>query len=184
MADMLTTMPDSFAAGTTVKFTSTFSDYPANGGWTATLYLAGISVLAPVTGSAVNESFQFTLAAANTKALKPGSYKWRITCQSGAEIYTAASGLVSVDQDLAQAGETDAQTFAEKALALVEARLLGRYTDDMESFSIAGRAVSQIPQRELLDVRDRLSEEIRMSKANGKFIRDVRVIFSGTGGEA
>lgn len=180
---MATTMPNSFCAGTTVDLLLSYADYPASAGWSASLYLAGASVLTPVTGVPTGNAYAFTMTASNTKLLKAGTYKWRVVCQLNGNVYVADSGIVMVEQDLAQAGESDAQTFAEKALALVEARLLGRYLEDMESFSIAGRAVSQIPQRELLDVRDRLMEEIRMSKAGGQFIRDVRVIFSGVRSE-
>lgn len=178
MPEMANTMPDKIFAGTTVKMTLGYGDYPA-ATWSAKLYMAGISVLAPVSGVPNGNDFDFTISAANTKQLKAGTYKWRVVCQSGADVFVADSGVVTIEQDLEQAGETDAQSFAERALALVEARLLNRYVEDMESFQIAGRAVSQIPHNELLEVRDRLLEEIRMSKAGNQFMRDVRVVFSG-----
>lgn len=175
-----TTLPLSFVAGTTVKFTLSSTDYPASGGWTAKLYLAGKSVITPVTGSASGDDFSFTLSSAVTSALKAGAYSWRILATKAGEVYAAATGTVTVEADLAQAGEGDAQAWAEKALDLIEARLLGRYSEDMESFAVAGRSVAQIPQRELLAVRDKLREEIRLAGAGGQFVRDVRVTFSGT----
>lgn len=177
-------MPLEFVAGTTVKFTLSSGDYPANAGWTAKLYFAGKSVIVPLVGTASGADFAFTMSATVTAALKPGAYQWRVLATKAGEVYTAESGTVDVLQDLSQAGEGDAQTFAEKALALVELRLLGRYVEDMESFAVAGRVVSQIPQSELLAVRDRLREEIRLAGAGGQFIRDVRVTFSGTVNES
>ena len=180
MPGMSNTMPLSFAAGTTVKLTLSSAEYPADAAWTAKLYVAGRSVIVPVVGVASGADFTFTLSATVTAALLPGAYSWRVLATKSGEVYQADTGTVTVLQDLAQAGEGDAQSFAEKALMLVEARLLGRYLEDMESFQVAGRAVSQIPQKELLAVRDRLAEEIRLAGAGGQFIRDVRVTFSGT----
>lgn len=177
-----TDWPERFTAGTTVKVTRTHSAYPATSGWSLTFYLTGIDVITPVTGTPNGTGFDFTLSATVTAKLRAGTYRWTERAVSGAEKYTAESGVLVVDADPAQMGATDGQSWEEKALALVEARLLGRYSEDMESFQIGTRVVTQIPHKELLAVRDDLKERLRVA-GGGSFIREVRAAFTGTDSE-
>ena len=62
MAQELSALPESFAAGTTVKYRKRFSDYPARAGWTLKLHLASASVLAK-TAAADGDDFVVTIAA-------------------------------------------------------------------------------------------------------------------------
>lgn len=179
-----TTWPTTFAAGTTVKATRSFSDYSASDGWSVTLYVVGASVMSPVVGSANGSSFDFTMTATATAGLLPGTYVWRELASKAGENYIADSGTFVVSADVRTLGAGDAQSFEEKALALVEARLLARYSEDMETFAIAGRSVAQIPHDELLAIRDSLIERIRLRNAGSSFVRDVLVRFTGTGAES
>ena len=62
MAQELSALPESFAAGTTVNYRKRFSDYPASAGWTLKLHLAGASVMAK-TAAADGDDFVVTIAA-------------------------------------------------------------------------------------------------------------------------
>lgn len=177
-----TTWPTGFAAGTTVKATRTHSAYPATDGWSLTLYLVGVSVIAPLAGTPNGSGFDFTLPATVTAALKAGTYRWVERATKGAEAFDAETGTVVVSANVAGMGAGDGQAWEEKALALVEARLLARYSEDMETFQIGSRTVAQIPHDELLGVRDSLIERLRIA-SGGAFIRDVRATFTGTGAE-
>jgi len=61
----LTALPARFDAGTTVKYTRTLADFPANGGWSLALYISGAAYFT-VAGSASGASFDFTIAATKT----------------------------------------------------------------------------------------------------------------------
>jgi len=177
-----TTWPERFTAGTTVKATRTHASYPATDRWSLTLYMVGVSVITPLAGTPSGSGFDFTLSATVTAALKAGTYKWVERATKAAEKYEAASGVLVVDADVAQMGAGDGQTYEEKALMLVEDRLLKRYSEDMETFQIGSRTVAQIPHDELAAVRDSLIERLRIA-SGGAFIRDVRATFTGTGAE-
>ncbi len=149
MAQELSALPESIAAGTTVKYRKRFSDYPAGAGWTLNLHLAGASVLAK-TAVADGDDFVVTLAAEDTAgAFTPGLYKWveRISNVAG-EVYEVASGTVTVLPNLAEATEGSEQEWVERAIVALKAHIEGRLPAGMESYQIAGRAVSKIPVKE------------------------------------
>ena len=162
----LTQLPTSFAAGTTVTYTRTIPDYPATAGWTLSLRLSGIDVLAQ-NATASGADYVVTLTAAATAPLHAGLYVFEERVTKGAEVYTVASGNVTVTANLATAGAGDLQSWDEKTLAVVEAALAGRLTSDLESYQIAGRAVTKIPIKDLLELRNQLSARVARMKNNG-----------------
>lgn len=56
------------------------------------------------------------------------------------------------------------QRHAEKTLAVIEAALEGRLTDDIESYQIAGRAVSKIPIEQLTALRGQYAALVRQER--------------------
>jgi hypothetical protein len=176
----LTALPEAFAAGTTVKYTRSFSDYPASAGWTAKLHLAGVTVLT-VESDADGASFVFTLAATATADLKPGNHLWREIVEKAGEKFIAASGMVRVEPDVEAATAGSLQGWEEAQLAVVEAALAGRLTSDMESYQIAGRAIVKIPASELLKLRNQLRAAVNAQSRPGRMGPTVVVEFSGGG---
>jgi hypothetical protein len=181
---MAQTLPDSFPAGTTVKFSASSSSYPSPA-WAMALQVAGASVLRKAGSASVPAGgFDFVLTAVDTAALVPGTYSYRLVVSKSGEVYEFERGVFEVLRDFSAAGEGDAQAWAEKALKLVEDRLLERYSEDMETFAIGSRTVAQIPKAELEATRARLIEEIRLAKAGGEFIREVRATFTDVSSES
>lgn len=162
----LTAVPASFSAGSTLALSLTLPNYPGPT-WTATLYLNGKAVLTKA-GIATGEVHRFTLSAVETAALNPGTYKWllRAAVSDQSTVVDVAAGTLVVTPNPATAAAGDGQTFEEKALALVESALLGRLPSGMETFQIAGRAVSQIPIAELLKVRAQLRQAVALQRGS------------------
>lgn len=177
MATTLTSMPAKFTSGETVKYTVTHPDYPASSGWTLTLYLAGIDTPTPIAGNASGDSFAITISSAASAAIAAGVYQYEERATKSSETYIAASGKVTVLANIAAAAAGDFREFAETALEIVEAAIAGRLTSDMQSFTIAGRAVTKIPIAELLDIRAKLQAEIASSASPGTFGKSVLVQF-------
>src|SRR5512139_1557081 len=97
MTQELSALPESFAAGTTVKYRRRLSDYPASAGWTLKLHLAGASVLAK-TATADGDDFLVTIEATDTEGdFAAGLYKWveRVS-NAGGEVYEVGRGTVTV----------------------------------------------------------------------------------------
>lgn len=180
-APLLTEMPSSLTAGTTVTYTRSHADYPANGGWTLTLYVAGVGLLAPITGTPLGTGFVVTLSATATAELPSGTYQWEERVTDGSAVYVAASGTVSVHRNIALAGDKDMQSHAERTLAIIEAALEGRLPDGMESYTIAGRAVTKIPLTELVELRARYRSEVEALRTPTRFGIPVLTTFTQTG---
>lgn len=175
--DPLSQMPESFAAGTTVKLLRELSDYPADDGWTYALHLRGVGTLDAV-GSASGSAFAVTLAAADTDGLAAGTYRWTERVAKAGEKYDAATGLVVVTLDMAAAAAGAGQSHAERVLALIEAAIEGRIPNGMESYQIQGRSVSKIPLMDLERLRGIYAARVARQK-NGGQIGSIQMVFRG-----
>lgn len=175
-------MPASFHSGETVKLSLSYGDYPASGGWTLKLYLAGASI-ANFSGTPTDTGFAVTLSAAATTLLEPGNYKWRTVVTSGSESYVADDGVVAVGANIIEQVAGGMQSVEEKHLNIIEALLTGRLETDMESYQIAGRAVTRIPIRELLELRATFKRTVEQQRNPGSFGPQIRVAFTGAENE-
>ncbi len=182
MAQELSALPESFAAGTTVRYRRRFTDYPSSAGWTLSLHLAGAGVLAK-TAVADGDDFMVTLAAEDTgSAFGAGLYKWveRVSNVTG-EIYEVASGIVTILPNLAEATEGSEQEWLERAVVALKAHVEGRLPTAMESYQIAGRAVSKMPVKEAVELLTTFESRLARLKNPDFVTRPVLVSFTGTG---
>lgn len=181
----LTEMPESFAAGTTVKVTFSFSDYPASDGWALKLSLAGPGVLT-VDADASGADHAVTLSAAETAALPAGGYFWSADASKAGETYRADSGKVNVEPNLAAAGAGDLQSSNEKLLVAIDAALASRLgtpgcslPKDIEAYSIDGVTVTKVPLEQLEKMRTKLAYAVAREKRGGGIGIQHRIAFTG-----
>ncbi len=182
MAPELSALPSSFSAGTTVRYRKRLSEYPAGAGWTLTLHLAGASVLARA-AAADGDDFIVTIEAADTSGgFTAGLYKWveRVS-NAGGEVYEVASGVVTILPDLAEASEGSEQEWLERAIAMLKAHIEGRLPAGMESYQIAGRAVSKLPLKEAMALLTTMESRLARLSEPGTVTRPVLVSFTTPG---
>jgi len=184
----LTALPDSFPAGTTVKYTRTVSDYPASGGWTLKLMLAGPATLS-VTAAASGADHVVTVTAAQSAALAAGVYRWAEEVSKDAEVYRVADGTVTVNPNMNTAQPGDLQSQDEKLLAAVNAMIAvrtgasGSAPKDIEAYSIDGVTITKVPLEQLYRLRTSLGIAVARAKRGGGFGRQHRVAFTGASQE-
>lgn len=178
--DALSAMPESFAAGTTVKLRRTHELYPASDGWGLILYVTGAQVVNAV-AVAAGDSFDITLSAAATGALSPGTYAWTERVIKAGEVADAASGFVTVTRNLAAAGPGDAQSFAEKTLPLVRAAIEAIVTGRMASYQVPGRGAEYLNLDELRKLEGELVADIRRARSGGRIGRQHLIDFRRAG---
>ncbi len=175
-------LPEAFPAGTTVVYRRRFTDYPADAGWTLKLHLAGASVLT-VTAAADGTDFLMTIAASDTAgAFTPGLYKWveRVSNVAG-EVYEVAAGVITISSNLAEATDGSEQEWVERAIVALKAHIDGRLSAGMESYQIAGRAVSKIPLKEAVALLSTFESRLGRLKNPDFVTRPVLVSFTPTG---
>lgn len=170
MPNELTALPESFSAGTTVAYTKSFTDYPAST-WTLTLYIAGVIVASfeAVANSVNGDAFDVTIPA--TAAIEPGFYQWVERVAYDGDVYEVASGKLTVNDNLATARDGDSQLWLERAIPVLRAHVEGRLTAGMQSYAIAGRAVTKIPIDEAVKMLDRFEGRLARLKNPDKVSR-------------
>jgi hypothetical protein len=182
-----TRWPRFLTAGATFKLDRSFVLYN-NTDWAYSLILAGAAVVKfsgtpQVTPDPLDASlFHVVLAPTDTQPLNPGGatplpYQFveRLTAASDGEIFDVNSGRVMIEANLALASAGDGVSFEEKTLAVLEAVVQGRITADVENYSIAGRSVSKIPAKELLQLRGQFRAIVWRQRNPGKLTSSIDV---------
>ena len=161
---MSSNMPGTIFQNTSVSWTDTVPDYPADQGWTLKYSLFNASLAKTFTSSASGSEHAFSLMPADTAALDPGRYDWTAYVEnaSGTERHVIWTGVVKVQADPASATPQDLRTHARKMLDAIEAALEGRATAqqlDLVRAALNGRAIEQSSER-LLVLRDKYRAEV------------------------
>lgn len=167
-------MQAQLAAGTTLKFTVTSSDYPASDGWVLSYRLtpraAGMAYT--FTATASGDDHLVNVARATTAGWAPGTYTVTAWVDKGAERYDVPSEfgqvVISPDPTTLAAG-TDTRSAAEIALASVQALLQGKASSGTLEYSINGRQLKSYSMAELLRLESKLKGDVnREAVAAGK----------------
>jgi len=182
MSTELTAFPESFPSGTTVKYRKTLSDYPASGGGTLTLHLAGAKNL-DATAQADGDDYLVTLTPAATAALPAGLYRWVERWSDGTDVLQVGEGVTTITPDLAASAEGSQQEWLDRVIAALEAHIEGRLPAGIESGQIAGRLISKIPIKEAVQLLSSFRSQLYHVANPQQVTRPVFVRFKQTGFE-
>lgn len=161
-----TAVPSVIRAGDTVRFTRNFGDFPVADGWALRLTVAGASkdgVAATTSGS----DYLFTLSAALTGQLQPGTYRYAITATLADARYTAEEGVLTVQADVQTATAGALRSHDEQVLELLEAELLARASSDHTEYAVEGRSLKRESITDLTAWADRLRGRIARRRRGG-----------------
>jgi hypothetical protein len=157
-------VPTNFPAGTTVKFSRSLNDFLASDGWIYTIYLNGLTQKFNKAATVLDNVFQIEFVPSDTASLNPGPYRYaeRLTNSGTGEVFdiTGDELVINIEPNVGSATAGVFNTFEERTLAVVEAAISGRLTADLQSYQIAGRAVTKIPIAELRTIRGELRAAI------------------------
>lgn len=157
------TEPARIVAGDTAKWIKQLGDYSAADGWVLTYTLVNATQRYTITGTAAGTDHLVTAAAAITAGWVAGDYSYRAQVAKAAEVFTVATGRITVEPTFAAA--TDGRSQARRTLEAVEATLEGRASSAVAEYQIAGRMLKNIPLTELLALRDRLRFDVLREEA-------------------
>lgn len=177
-ATIPTIEPAVINAGDTAKWTKTLADYPATDGWALTYTLVNAAQRYTVTAAASGSDYLITIAAATTATYATGNYDFRGQVSKAGEVFTVATGRLTVKPTFATAIEE--RTQARRTLDAIEATLEGRSTSATAEYEIAGRKMKYIDVPDLLALRDRFRADVaREDAANsvGAGLADKRRVY-------
>lgn len=169
-------MPPRFAAGDTLRFRRSLSDYPAPA-WSLVFELRNASAAVTITAAADGADHLVSEAPATTTAYTAGRYHWRAYASDGTDRFEVERGTVEITPDFSAAGAADRRSHAETVLDAIEAVIAGRATKDQEGYTIAGRTLNRTPIPDLLRLRD-----VYRSEVAGE--RQAERVRRGTGGRS
>lgn len=150
--------PISIIPGDTVKWTRTLADYPASAGWALSYELLNAMHRYEIPATADGKAFRVVVSAQITQSYAPGSYDWRARVTNADEVYTVASGRLTVAPSFGAAG--DVRSHARRTLEAIEAVLEGRATSAASEYEINGRRLKYIPLNELHAMRTKYQREV------------------------
>lgn len=174
MTQTPTTEPASIIAGDTAKWLKTLADYPASAGWALVYTLINATGKITLAATAQGDDHLVTAPATTTNGWAAGAYEWRAQVSKAGEVYTVGSGRITIAPSFG-ADTLDSRTPARVMLEAVEAVMLKTATSNVQEYEIAGRRLKHYTMGELLQLRDRLKNDVRREEA-------AQQIANGTGG--
>ena len=161
-----TTEPEVVSPGDFLQWkrTDLGSDYPNSAytaGYVARITGGGNTEIA-VTGTASGSDYLFSVSSATSADFVPGLYHWQleIVRNSDSNRIIVDRGYFTCVADLDVNG-ADPRTHAEIMLGKIESILSGKADSDVSSYSVAGRSLSKMSFKELLDARDYYKREFQ-----------------------
>lgn len=194
MASRLTAIPDRITAGTSVELTLTYTDHPADDGWTLALHFHGKNDVAVSGGGEVaanGKAFDVTIPITKTQTLGTGApreglvHSWAVrVVKGGNDAKIADSGIVTIDPDPATASSGALQSFAEKMVALIRSALSGQTSADLfiQAYSVTNRGVTRVDREVLTKELAYWESQAAVAAQPGRLLTAVGV-FTGTASE-
>ena len=153
-ADIPGIEPSEAQQGLTWKWKRALDHYPAST-WVLTYTFINATAKFSFSASNDNDDHLVSVAAATTATYTPGDYHWQAVVSDGTNKYLVAEGHLTVTADFAAASTYDARTHVKKVLDAIEAVIENRASEDQQSYTIEGFALSKTNITDLLMLRDK-----------------------------
>lgn len=158
---MRASVPSQFTSGESLAWEKSYSDYPADDGWTLTYYFRGAGKGFDVTATADGKKFEITVEASDTAEMTAGSYSYQAFVTDGTENIEVDEGKISVLPSLSgiSVNDThDGRSEFQIILDAIDATLKGKATKDQLSYSIGDRELRRYDITDLLKLRDKYQQ--------------------------
>lgn len=177
MPTIPTQPPESFTAGETVKWTHTFSDFPASDSWTCAYKFDGPAQFS-VSTTASGAAFAVSIAASTTDDYTPGDYTWVALASKAGETYVAASGSMRILRNPASGTVSAAYTAWQNALTAYQELAAGKVangtingkTFTAHSLTEMRRAVEQLKADYL---REKRADDLAAGRGGSRVIKTI-----------
>lgn len=156
-------LPTYLLAGDTFKTRWRDDQYPSIE-YTLKLYITGPSSLTVTAVGEADGGYLLTIAATQSAILKEGIHFYTVRVSKDTEVYTVASGPVTVKPNPALSPTK--VVLAQRMVELIEKALTGQLEDGeaIEAISISGRSLTNINRLELMEERKLWYQELNKLK--------------------
>lgn len=164
--------PTTVVAGDTWTWKKSLSDFPADE-WTLVYHLVKDDARVEITAGADGTDHLVEEIAANTAGHVAGTYSYQARVTLDAESYVVGDGTIEVKPNFAaQKTGYDNRSTAKQIVDAIDAVMVGKASQDQQSVSIGGRALSRFGWAELVDARKYwnakyLAEEKKAGRRSG-----------------
>ncbi len=156
--------PATVIAGDTIQWTRSLPDYRAGDGWSLAYTLINAAGKITIAASVKDDDFFVNVPAATSANYAPGDYAWRAQVSRAGQVFTVASGRMTVSPSFSGAALDD-RSAARRMLDAVEAVLENRAGSDVAEYEINGRQLKYLSIPDLLKLRDRLRFDVQRELA-------------------
>jgi hypothetical protein len=177
----LSDIPDKITAGDSVAWEKSFSDYPANDGWSLSYVLVNADGQITITASASGLAHLVDLASADTLGWVAGDYRYQAYVTKATERYTVDSGGVEIAANFSAATTgLDARPHCFIMRDALRAMSQDKASEDQLSLSINNRSISFLSPVEVRDwlgyyedlcVRHERKERAEQGKPTGQQVK-------------
>ena len=171
--------PSRVVAGDTWSWTRQEPAFLPSAGYSLT-YVFTCLGQTPVQVSATTQdlgTFAVTMPAATTAKIAAGTWKWTAFATKGVDRWTAATGVLIVDPDPAQAtAATETRTHNEICLAAIRAVLQRKMADPLVEYEIEGFKAKHLSHEKLIDLEVIYCARVRRERG-GSPVRLIPVRF-------
>ena len=143
--------PTQVVAGDTAKWTATYQDYPASGGWALSYSIKNADNAFVFDATASGNDFSVSV---DTTKWAPGRYMLFGFVSNGTERHVVMSGALQVLPNLAGTDPYDGRSHNRRVFDNIKAVLEGRASKDVMEYQIGGRALKKTPLADLMKFRD------------------------------
>lgn len=173
-------MPDTLAAGSTLKVQRSYADYPADEGWVVTFYFAGAASFSAAAATADVSEHLLTISAATSATFTAGDYRWQARAVKDTETAIVEEGEIQITPNFATIGTaaSDQRTYNEQVLDALKAAFLGQSTSATSEYEISSggnsRKIKHLSKEELLAAINRYTFLVARDKRLAKNARGIK----------
>jgi hypothetical protein len=156
----MVTLLEKFRAGDTFLLNFDLQDFPASEGWTLSYILKGPASIT-IAGSIVDGIYEVEALPTATVNWTSGVYWAFIAVELGGQKTSLEIGKCEILPSLASITTLDGRSHAEKVRDALKSLIEGKASQDVDSYSIAGRSLTKLSPTELLKWLQFYENEVR-----------------------
>ena len=159
-AAIATTEPTEIVIAQTVQFTKSVPDYLPGDGWALVYgFSDGTNHYKAISTDNGDGTHLISFQALAASGFKAGDWRWQSLITNSTQTFPIGRGRVKVRPDIITSAGDDFSV-AERTLKAIRNLLLGKFVQDVQSYSYGGRALSSYNLDELERIETKVARQV------------------------